>query len=260
MKELTWKAYREIRKQWFGENRTDSKKNYRKYCEKNSMMFIDLGSTTTPSSTTPAVADQISDIRSAWTSAAKYSKEKEGNNPMCYKCPPAIKSYSDASNVSLSVNASEQPSQESKAQSYLLDRLQGMIYSKRRDLENQFNLYGRAGPKTLTELLELLKGGKFEVSKYGKKLLNLEKNAAEDEDDDDDFFSENPSFYIGSFLDYVDFIGLKDQPDRDGYLKASDTLDKLYQSTRDQIMVFSAAEGLKALNEFEAWTFQATKN
>ena len=122
---------------------------------------------------------------------------------------------------------------------YLCVRARNVKSNLNSKLWDQFNMYANNKPKTYKELIDAIKGGKYKLDE--KRIKKIE--ALQDDDDGD-------CFIYGPF-DGIIFDG--PQPDAKGRDAAADELDKAYTKTMDAIKVLPAAEGLKALQEFENW-------
>lgn len=123
---------------------------------------------------------------------------------------------------------------------YLTARASNVRVSLHAKLGNQFNLFVDNRPKTYKELIDAIKGGKYKLDEKRTKLIDASL------DDDDEF----------GFCPYEPFEGIVwdgPQPDHKGHEDAAHELAKAHTKTLDAIKVLPAAEGLKALQEFENW-------
>lgn len=154
---------------------------------------------------------------------------QQGNNPMRYN------------EISATANVTAPKSDEAIQREYLLDRLQSAHYPKIHSMVEHFNLHVNNTPKTYKELIDTIKKGKYTLDeKITKKI-----DAQEDDDSDDcDVYYDGPFYGI---------VWDGPQPDRKGYMTALEEINKMYQAAKDTIMVSDAAEGLKAIQKFEAW-------
>lgn len=121
---------------------------------------------------------------------------------------------------------------------YLNGRIQNIYWNKRDELATQFRIHNQDTPRNYKELIDAIKNDKF--------TLDTKRTAKIDacvEDDD----------WYGNAFDGITF-NLPTAPDRDGYTAATKELDKKVQDTKDIINVGTPADGLKALQELEAWT------
>jgi len=156
---------------------------------------------------------------------------QQGNNPM-----RSIETYANAT-----VTAPK--SEESIQREYLLDRLMSAYYPKTREMVKVFNLHVDNTPKTYKELIEAIKKGKYTLD---EKITKRIDDKIEDMDDDECYCGDHGSPFYGIIWDGP-------QPDQKGYEAAIKDIDKMYRAVKDTIMVSDAAEGLKALQKFEAW-------
>lgn len=163
-----------------------------------------------------------------------------------YKCPLLIEKeegkpmrYNDNC-ASVNIVASDTKSEAATQREYLLDRLSG-ICNWRRDqkLMDIFNLHTDNSPKTYKEMIDMIKNGKYTLDK--KLTDRVDANVA-----DDDFDACWFSPWYGIIWDGP-------QPDHKGYNAAIAESNKLYTATKDTIMSGVYADGLKALQDFEAW-------
>jgi hypothetical protein len=165
--------------------------------------------------------------------------KEEGINPMCYGAKTAA-----IQTGAISITTEAGINLEAQTREYLLGRLQIAKSVKRNELYKTFNYYKTKGPKNWTQAIELLKAGKFKLTKEGEK--RLKKEATLSEDDICPFYAEN-------FESYIEFEGLTDQPDYDGFRKADDEMDAQILAIKDIIMVGTATDALKAIQAFADW-------
>jgi hypothetical protein len=121
---------------------------------------------------------------------------------------------------------------------YLNGRVQSTYWIKRDELSEQFRIHNSEFPKTYKELIDAIKNDKFTLDT--KRTAKIDAYA---EDDD----------WYGNAFDGIKF-NLPTAPDHDGYNAAVNELDKKIQDVKDVINVGTPADGLKALQELEAWT------
>lgn len=117
-------------------------------------------------------------------------------------------------------------SEEYMKRSHLLNRLRNVFWEKSRDSENTFGLCDDLAPETGTELVQRIKDGKFMIQKYNPDSADSE--------------------------DYIRWRDPALKADREGHREFMKDLGKVYETTRDQVMVLDAAAGLEALQKFEA--------
>jgi hypothetical protein len=125
---------------------------------------------------------------------------------------------------------------------YLNRRVSNVFSTLDRSLEKQFHLGENTYPKTYKELIDWIKNDKYELDKHQTKII-------------DACVEENGQFY-GAFYEGIIWTGCGFKVDRKGYDTAREVLCKEYQAVKDVINVSDAAAGLKALQEFEAWTYE----
>lgn len=115
-----------------------------------------------------------------------------------------------------------------------------------RDLAKQFHLGENTQPKTYKEMIDWIKNDKYEIDKKLAKRI--------------DSYVDDDGVYFGTFLDAIIWTGCGFKVDREGYDTAHEALCKARRETLDVINVSDAAAGLKALQEFEAWTYEVPKS
>lgn len=121
---------------------------------------------------------------------------------------------------------------------YLLDRLRDVNYAKERALSKQFFLTVDQ-PETLKDFLDRIKNGQY----------TLPDNIYNDKD--------NRYWNVIDFFYLVDWRLPDQKADQTGYKKAKNVLDEQKTKVKDTIMIADPADGLKALQEFENWTYTA---
>lgn len=128
---------------------------------------------------------------------------------------------------------------------YLNRRINDIMHTKRAELSKQFHLYEEIGPKNYKELIDWVKTGKYTIDlKISKRIEALE---ADDED-----------FYRGPFYGIV-WNGRGYVNDYDGYAVAEKELEKARTAAKDVVNTLDAAEGLKAVQSFETWSYTTPK-
>jgi len=110
---------------------------------------------------------------------------------------------------------------------YLNERIENINCALRDKLEIQFGLSDDTDPKTASEAVERIKAGKYVLpnrnSDYGYRSI----------------IWRDPSVVA----------------DKDGFLIAIEAKDKAKTAARDIVMTGTPADGLKAVQDFEAWTY-----
>lgn len=132
---------------------------------------------------------------------------------------------------------------------YLSCRVDDVYRELRSPLAEKFNLYKDNAPRTYKELIDAIKNDKFKLNE--KRIKAMEARA----EDDEDAGWDCP--YCGPF-DGIIWDG--PQPDEKGYEAALDSLQKARIRALDIIKTSPAADGLKALQEFEKWTPEGAAN
>jgi len=133
-------------------------------------------------------------------------------------------------NVNSTVSPTYSPEQESR--DYLRNRLSAAYFSKDADLERAYGLRDDSSPETPQEVVDRILAGKYVINKK----------------EDGEYYSE--------LLDYISWRDPAIKKDREGYDTAYKVLKAAHNKASDQVMVLSATEGLKALQEFEATEFK----
>ena len=116
---------------------------------------------------------------------------------------------------------------------YLENRLDRVQWSKLEDLCKMFGLTDDAEPETYAEMKARLLAGKFTLPK--------------DHDDDDVYCDEYHSVSRLRWRDPAKFA------DKKGKAEAEIQMYDAFRVAKDTIRIGAPADGLKALNEFEAW-------
>lgn len=125
---------------------------------------------------------------------------------------------------------------------FLLKELASADYPKDRELQKVFNLNVNNTPKTYKEMIEIIKAGKYTIDpKIAKKV-----EAYDTSDDGNDLDDYHYSAMYG-------IIWPGPVADWDGYRTAEVEKTKQYSAAKRIIMTGDAADGLKALQSFEAW-------
>ena len=185
---------------------------------------------------------------------------KLGNQPLSFGCLPAdygvctkqqAKScqkkeetmrYGDYESVN--INVPSEFNKDHTAQNYLINRLRDAKYMKllSENLEKKFGLR-ESYFKTARELVQAIKDGKFEYV--------YESDELESENYGDRLRPANDILYGVTFRDPAV------KKDRVGYGAVLKQIEEDAKKVEDTIMVLSAEEGLKALQEFEAKDYTA---
>lgn len=129
---------------------------------------------------------------------------------------------------------------DQRQKDHLLGRLHEIKYTKRNALEVEFGLSELPRPKTPAELVAYIKEGKY-VFKHEDDLSECDSG-----------FCGNEFYY--SPWRYIEFRDPAVKADREGYEKAEKALEKLYDDTKDDIVVLDVEKGLAALRQFESTT------
>lgn len=181
----------------------------------------------------PKAVPAFSEAKWAYQSGCKI--KEEGKTLMRYN-----DNYASASVQTVTPKSDAQVGRE-----YLLNRLEAASYPKRSSFEKMFNLYVSNEPKNFQEVIDRIKNDKFKINKKVQKKLDALKADA-DETGADDF----PWYHGWSYG--IEWDGPK--ADFAGYEQALSDCDAEQTKARDIIMTSDNAAGLKALQDFEAWT------
>lgn len=149
--------------------------------------------------------------------------------------------YAQANLASASAAVSTPPSEIATQRSFLGNRLAKAMNEKTVELRKAFYLDTNKRPNTLQQLKDALAGGKFIV---------IDPNGDPLTDD-----SKYKNEYMYSITDYISWQDPATPPDREGYDEAVKLMEAAASEVRDTIEIFSAEEGLKAVNAFKAKKF-----
>jgi len=122
---------------------------------------------------------------------------------------------------------------------YLASRLQDARYVVREALSKQFNLNKPNRPVDYKTLIDAIKNGQYTLDE--KRTSQIDGFVADDD-------------WYGDALDGIKWT-LPNMPDRDGYKLADEAASKAYTAAKDIIFTGDAAAGLKALQDFEGFTY-----
>lgn len=158
---------------------------------------------------------------------SRFAKKKE-ENPMRY----------DSVSVNPTVTVAAPESDAATARVYLNRRIADIRWERvNREFYKLFNLGVNTRPKSYKDLIEKITTGQFKLDE--KRTKNI------------DAYIEADDFY-GSYDDGIIWLG-DVMPDRDGFDAAVKAFDKLVQAAKDTVAVGTPAEGLKAVQDLEAW-------
>jgi hypothetical protein len=129
-------------------------------------------------------------------------------------------------------------SPEDRQKNHLLDRLRQLKNEKNETMRVNFGLSELPRPQSPAELVEYIKTGKY-VFKHEEDLTDTDFACSE--------------FYYSPWR-YIEFRDPAVKVDHAGYEKALKALDKLYDDTKDEIIVKSPEDALAALRQFESTT------
>jgi hypothetical protein len=122
---------------------------------------------------------------------------------------------------------------------YLNGRINSVMWQKRDDMVKQFRMHNSEQPRTYKELIDAIKNDLYTIDT--KRAAQIDGYV---EDDD----------WYGNAMDGIKF-NLPTAPDRAGYDAATKEFEKAVNSAKDIINTGTPADGLKALQELEAWTY-----
>lgn len=188
--------------------------------------------------------------------------KQEGINPM-------LNTKTTATNLEFNLSAEMPKSEAATQREYLLGRLEGLKsrYDEvprklRADLHKAFNLDAKDLPTDPEEFMKLLKKGDISLDQKRIDKLKARAETYEDDCDFDDMLDDEGKPNIYRYHSLTSFLVWKDAPKADlkGLAAAIDAWQKDFQTTRDTIMVSSAADGLEALQKMEAWTLKGSKS
>jgi hypothetical protein len=135
-------------------------------------------------------------------------------------------------------------SETERQKNYLSNSLSSAYWTKDAELMEAFNLNGVTPPRSPKEFVEFIKDGKFE---FVKNYLNDDGSWRDD--------VNHPYFYDNNITHYMNWINPDKVPDLEGYRAASKKMNEAKTKADRKIVVGEPAEGLAALEEFEAATF-----
>ena len=138
-------------------------------------------------------------------------------------------------NIVAHADQSERYPTEQRQRDHLIGRLHEIKCTKNEALRVQFGLAELPRPKSAAELVEYIKAGKYVFTR-------------EDDLVNEDF--DYNEFYYSPWS-YLEFRDPEVKKDREGYEKAKKALEKLYDDTRDEIVVLDVEKGLAAVRQFE---------
>ena len=222
-----WNEYREIRKKYFGENRLDSKYNYKRYMEAKMH-------TKTLNIPTATGLHQIN--LDPYYSLAPCTGSTS--------CPAAIPSFfgrpvqkQEEENLMNYASASiSTPATEAQDQRKYLERRLGEVYNDRREgLEAKFGLTDDNSPVGPTELAERIAAGKFIIRGTGDDAKNAER------------------YRYWSAYDLIQWRDPAKKADQDGFDAARKDLKAKRQAALDTIKIDDPKAGLDAIKALEAW-------
>lgn len=163
------------------------------------------------------------------------NNEEKGNNPM----------YAEMTVIDRSDSDKDQ-------RSYLEHRLTAVDRKKDQDLRTQFNLDTPNRPATYKELIDAIKNGEYTLN---EKLTN---RVDEEEAEDVDGYE---IIYDRDYFDYDALTGINftnfPPADRRAWAMARDAKAEVYVATKDAIRILPVADGLKAVQGFDKWTYTA---
>lgn len=122
---------------------------------------------------------------------------------------------------------------DNKRLEYAQGRVRSIAYNKRQDLRKQFNIDPPTAPADVEEMVQRIKDGKYSI-------LPKEQDR-----------------YYWSFTDRLSWRLPDVKADQDGFNAAIKALDNQQNITMDIVTLNDNAGSLKALQDFEAWTYTA---
>ena len=131
--------------------------------------------------------------------------------------------------------------------SHLCNRVREVTYIHERKLVDDFKPYESELPKNYKELIEWIKKDKYELNEKRCKYIDSLFEG----------FDEDAMDLNFNCFDGINFTARK--KDTDGWNEANKALNKAKQSALDVIKTLEPTQGLKALQEFETWTYVPSK-
>lgn len=248
---FTWKEYRNIRREQFGENRTDSKYNYQKYRlhnMKKSFYETESAACGAPISlvcTNPC--PPATTASSDWCKPIDYDKpQQKGNNPMA--------TTMTATSLNIAIPKSDEMAQRDYLISEFSKEFEGWRDPMQTKLSKMFNLNAPKTPATAEDLVAAIKGGKFTID---PKLDEKRRKRYEEVIEEDDFEGTYEEFLI-HWYGTSPFQGMTftDLPkaDRKGYDAAYKQWEDAKRDARTKLMILPPTEGLDLLLSLRNWT------
>lgn len=134
-------------------------------------------------------------------------------------------------------NSMTEKTEAAAQRDYLNGRLREVTWAKEKALEDAYNMHVDPRPKNYKDLIDAIKNDKFTLdTKRTKKI--------------DSMIESDLTFGIFGCFDGILFHG---GPDDAGYEAAFKDMEVKRRATKDIIMSGVYADGLKALQDFEAW-------
>lgn len=164
--------------------------------------------------------------------------KQEGTTPMRYTDNSAIATASVAT----------QPTDASVTRDYLLTRLAKADYPKYREFRKLFNLYVDNTPKTYKEMIDIIKSGTYTLDEKITKRVDAAQADFDEVEGDEDLN------FVSPWGPLYGIVWPGPKSDQKGYDAAVKENGTRYTAAKDAIMVGTAAEGLAAIQAFEAWT------
>ncbi len=125
---------------------------------------------------------------------------------------------------------------------YLERRVREIFCDKERTLIDTFNLHVDNTPRTYKDLIAAIKDGKYDLDPKRTKVIDAQVESG-----------ENPLYFACGAFDGIIWKGDK-MPDPAGYGIAINALRKARTTAMDIVQTQDAIAGLKALQDFDAWT------
>jgi hypothetical protein len=163
------------------------------------------------------------------------------NHPVKIKCPPVKQKLNKKQEVENTMYIDKTLPIENQQKTYLNERVRTVFYDLQHKLCDQFFINDDQAPLTLKDFKDRVANGKFTVTNF-----DGEKIDSNDWDDEEDKVCWN-------IIHAIRWRDPAKKADIVGKEAADKELSKKFTETKDQIMIGTPADGLKALQELEAW-------
>lgn len=163
------------------------------------------------------------------------------NHPVKIKCPPVKLKFNKKQEVENTMYIDKTLPIENQQKTYLSERVRTVFYDLQIKLNAQFFIDDDKAPTTLKDFKDRIANNKFTLTNYDGERIN-----ASDWDDDED----TAAWGIAGAIHWRDPAKKADLAGKEAALIE---LSKKLTETKDAIMIGTPADGLKALQDLEAW-------